>query len=134
MKNLQNNSVNKNNYQSEDLIKNFKIKKDKVYCILSYIYILWLVGLLTDKDNKLIRFHANQGIILSIFMFSSLFSIEIISHILFFIAPILSIITALLQICWIVFFLTLSVIGILNVIHEKNVPLPLIGNLFTVLK
>jgi uncharacterized membrane protein len=39
---------------------------NKTYNILAYIGILWLVGLLSAKDQPDVRFHVNQGIILSI--------------------------------------------------------------------
>lgn len=40
---------------------------NKVYKILSYIWILWLVGLLVkEKNDKSVRFHVGQGIILTI--------------------------------------------------------------------
>lgn len=39
---------------------------NKTYNILAYISILWLVGLLSAKDQPDVRFHVNQGIILSI--------------------------------------------------------------------
>ena len=42
------------------------IEANKIYAILAYIGILWLVGLLAAKDSKFTRFHVNQGIILCI--------------------------------------------------------------------
>lgn len=38
----------------------------KVYCILAYIGILWLVGLIQMKEDPDVKFHVNQGIVLSI--------------------------------------------------------------------
>ncbi|MBQ8983516.1 MAG: hypothetical protein IJ079_07990 [Lachnospiraceae bacterium] len=43
------------------------IASNRVYGILSYIGILWLVGLFAAKDSKYAKFHVNQGIVLSIF-------------------------------------------------------------------
>lgn len=44
-----------------------KIDNIKVYKILSYIGLLWLVGLLVpEKENKDLKFHVGQGIILTI--------------------------------------------------------------------
>ena len=134
MENSIDNLEKNQNFSEEKPVINLKIDKTKLYCILSYVYILWLAGLLSERENKIIRFHVNQGIILSIFMFSSLFAINIISDILFFIAPILSCISALFQILWLIIFFSLSFIGIRNVIKNKAKPLPIIGNLFTVLK
>lgn len=39
----------------------------KVYTILSYIGILWLVGLLVqERNDKSVRFHVGQGILITI--------------------------------------------------------------------
>lgn len=38
----------------------------KIYGILSYIGILWLIGLLADKESEFTKFHVNNGIWLSI--------------------------------------------------------------------
>lgn len=43
------------------------IASNRVYGILSYIGILWLVGLFAAKDSKYTKFHVNQGIVLTIF-------------------------------------------------------------------
>lgn len=48
-------------------VKNQTSTDVKVYNILSYIAILWLVGLLgSDKDNKKVRFHVGQGILVTL--------------------------------------------------------------------
>ena len=44
------------------------ISSNRVFGILSYIGILWLVGLFAAKDSRYTRFHVNQGIVLSIFV------------------------------------------------------------------
>ena len=38
-----------------------------LFSILSYIGILWLIPLLVEKNDKVVRFHVNQGIVLFIF-------------------------------------------------------------------
>lgn len=56
---MENNSVEKSN-QTND-------KNIKLYSILAYIGILWIVGLLVkEKDNKTLRFHVGQGMLISI--------------------------------------------------------------------
>lgn len=44
------------------------VTNEQVYCILSYVGILWLLGLLIrpEKYSPRVRFHVGQGIILSI--------------------------------------------------------------------
>ena len=109
-------------------------KETKLYCIISYVYILWIVGLLADNKNPKVRFHVNQGIILSIFFFSSLFAIKILSVVLFSIAPILTFLTSFFQIVWIILSVTYISIGIKNAIKDNYETLPFIGELFVVLK
>lgn len=126
-------------FKSQDGYKEQKFsidpeKETKLYCVLSYVYILWIVGLLADNKNPRVRFHVNQGIILSIFSFSSLFAIQVLSAVLFFIAPILTFLTAFLQLVWIILSITFVAIGIKNAIKNINEPLPFIGELFIVLR
>ena len=110
--------------------KKFDKYKKKVYCIISYVYILWLVGLLLEKDDPDVKFHANQGIILSIFTFASLFIVKVLSAILFSIAPILAFATSFLQIALILISGTYIFLGVNNAIRGKNIPLPFIGEFF----
>ena len=44
-----------------------KANNTKLFSVLAYFSVLWLVGLLADPDNPKVRFHVNQGILLSIF-------------------------------------------------------------------
>ena len=46
-----------------------KSNNTKLFSILAYIGILWLIGLLCDKDNETVKFHVNQGIWLTILSF-----------------------------------------------------------------
>ena len=39
-----------------------KYNGNKVFAILSYIGILWIIGLLADKESEFTKFHVNQGI------------------------------------------------------------------------
>ena len=42
----------------------------RLFSVMSYIPLLWLVGLLADPHNEKVRYHVNQGIIFNIFYFS----------------------------------------------------------------
>lgn len=90
-------------------------KKGNPIAILSYIGILFIIPLLATKDDEFVKFHVKQGI--------TLFIAEIIT---FFIGiiPILGWIIGLVG--WIT-WLVLSIIGIMNVMSGKQVPLPVIG-------
>lgn len=96
---------------------------NKVMAVLCYLWILWLVPLLTDaKNDPFVKFHINQGIILTIFSVA----VWVLSWI-----PVLGGI-----ISWIggVALLVLSIIGIINAINMEEKPVPVIGTLFTVYK
>lgn len=81
----------------------------KLYAILAYICPLWIIGLLVDeKDDPLVRFHVNQGIVLTIFgVIASAVSCGILS------------------IAWLIF----AILGIINANKEELKPLPLIGKI-----
>lgn len=79
-----------------------------LFSILSYIGILWLIPLLVEKNDKVVRFHVNQGIVLFIF--------DIIGSI------------AVGILCFV-----LMIIGIVNAANKSEKPLPIIGK-FQVLK
>ena len=85
--------------------------------ILAYIGILVLIPYFTAKENPIVKFHVRQGLVL------------LVPEILLWIASemlwssLLSPIFTLLNLG----LLVLSVIGIINVLNKKQVPLPLIG-------
>lgn len=95
----------------------------KMISILSYIGFLWILGFFIEKENKYVKFHMNQGIIL--------FFIEIVLGFLssiFMVVPLLGKIfaSAVGLIC-----LIYMLLGILNAAQGKKEELPIIGNLFT---
>ena len=106
----------------------------KFFSIISYVGILWLVGLLVDKDNPVVRFHVNQGIIFSIFAAIAYLFIQIISIVLFAIAHVFAIVTSLFWLIYGALFIAFLIIGILNASKGEQKPLPVIGSLFTILK
>lgn len=122
------NSFNEQNFNFS------QFQKQTVYCVLAYIYILWIVGLLAEKDNETVKFHVNQGIILSAVSFFSLVIINVMSNFLYSIAPILASVSALLEILWLVFYVIFTFWGIKNAIKQENKPLPVIGSLFNFVK
>lgn len=105
----------------------------KIFSILSYIGIFWIVGLISERDDPVVRFHINQGIIKTVVFSSLWFVIFVISKILAAISTILLSIVALL---WLAYFLIIFVYVILGIINAKNEvqrPLPIIGDLFHIL-
>ena len=105
----------------------------KIFSILSYIGIFWIVGLISERDDPVVRFHINQGIIKTVVFSSLWFVIFVVSKILAAISTILLSIVALL---WLAYFLIMFVYVILGLINAKNEvqrPLPIIGDLFHIL-
>lgn len=93
------------------------IEKNKVFGVLAYIGLLFLVPLLAAPDSKFAKFHANQGL--------TLFIVAIAVNVIW-IVPILG---------WIVGFfgwiavLVLAIMGIINAANGKMEKLPIIGDI-----
>ncbi len=104
------------------------IEQNKVFAVLAYISLLFLVPLLAAPKSRFARFHTNQGVVLflasiaaSVIMtlFAFLPFVSCLAAPLFFVVPIGS--------------LVLAVIGIVNAASGQFKPLPLIGH-FELLK
>ena len=104
-----------------------------LFSVLSYTAVLWIAGLISDKDNPVVRFHVNQGIIKTIIFTSLWFVIFVVSKIF---SAISTILIAIVSLLWIVYFVTLfsyMIIGIVNAKKCIQKPLPIIGTLFNIL-
>lgn len=134
--------IKKSNKKATNKVKETKDKNQhktdiRVYNVLSYIAILWLVGLLgPDKDNKTVRFHVGQGILVTILwlivvLINNLFVANIfrstymvwgvtyttgISGLGYTIMGLFSLVP-----------LAFSIIGIINALNENENELPIIG-------
>ena len=105
-----------------------EISDGKVMAILSYLWILFIIPLLTSKDNKYVMFHTEQGL--------ALFITSIIVWILFiFIDPIFHHILSfyfcggsLIYLLFRLFILVLVILGIINAAQGKISELPVIGS------
>lgn len=94
-----------------------KKQESNLMAILSYFGLLFLIPMLVVKDDSFVQFHAKQGLVL--FLFEAATAI-------FAAVPILGWLGApILYIFWIV----LSIIGIINVVNNKKEQLPIIGQL-----
>ena len=115
-----------------------KSKTDlRVYNVLSYIGILWLVGMFgSDKDEPSVRFHVGQGILVSIiWLVVELFNGLIVANIFRTTYVVLGVtyttgvsifggfIMAILNFIP----LTFTIIGIINALSKKDEELPFIG-------
>ena len=105
----------------------------KIFSILSYIGIFWIVGLISERDDPVVRFHINQGIIKTVVFSSLWFVIFVLSKILAAISTILLSIVALLWLAYFLIMFVYVILGIINANNEVQRPLPIIGDLFHIL-
>ena len=101
-------------------------EENKKYAVLSYIWILALIPMFTDKQSSFVKFHAKQGAILAIIEIGY-GVVNVVLHALlltiswrfFYIVDVLNVPNLL--------FLVLSIIGICNAIQGREKELPLLG-------
>lgn len=119
---------------NENIVFNTEdVQKNKVFGILAYIGILFLVPLLAAPDSQYAKFHANQGIVLFITDIILGVCIRIISAILAFIPFIGWVMSALISMVIGIFMLVLLILGIVNACSGEPKKLPVIGGI-TILK
>lgn len=105
----------------------------KVFSILAYIGILFLVGLIAAPNNQKVKFHVNQGLILFLFEIILNIAVGIIkgvfrfTHIFFFFN------STMLGLAQAAIIITLIIIGIVNASNGEEKQLPVIGN-FIIIK
>ena len=97
-----------------------------LFSILSYIGILWLIPLLVEKNDKVVRFHVNQGIVLFIFDIIGSIAVGILSAIFVFI-PVISFLGVVIASLFGILCFVLMIIGIVNAANKSEKPLPIIG-------
>lgn len=109
----------------------------RIYSIISYIGILWIVGLFVkEKDDKSLKFHVGQGMLLSIFgaIFSTIVNfvssfIRVFWHFTF--PEVSNIFVFLATFGFILIFLIIRlifmIIGIKNASDGRDEYLPIIG-------
>ena len=93
------------------------VGNDKLYSILAYIGILWLIGLLAapEKDHAFTKNHVNNGIVLCIA------------------GIVVNIIPVLGQLCALVIFV-FAIMGIVAAAQDKEFSIPLIGDKIKIVK
>jgi uncharacterized membrane protein len=95
------------------------VDKNKIFAVLAYLGILFLVPLLAAKESPFARYHTNQGVVL----FLSAIICSIGGMILSFIPFVGCLATPTVMIAILVFV----VLGIINAAKGECKPLPLIG-------
>jgi uncharacterized membrane protein len=103
------------------------IEQNKVYAVLAYLGILFLIPLLAAPNSRFARYHTNQGIVL----FLATLVIAAGSIPLFFLSwfPILGCLTAVAPFVAMAGAFVLMILGIVNAASGKYEPLPLIGGI-----
>lgn len=97
------------------------IENNKLYAIISYFWILFLVPLFLAKDSKFARFHCNQGIVF--------FIATIILGVVNAIASIIPLVRVIVSLATGLIGLALLVIGVINAAQGKAKELPVIGGI-----
>lgn len=100
------------------------VGNDKLFAILAYVGILWLIGLLVapEKDHAFVKNHVNNGILLTI--------CTVVANIIIMI-PILGwILGGLIDVVILVFW----VMALIAAIQGKMHTLPIIGDKITLIK
>jgi Chloroplast import component protein (Tic20). len=105
------------------------IANNKLFAVLAYFGILFLVPLFAAPNSKFAKFHANQGLILCIFSVAWAIVISILSFMFILILPLLAFVFYLFYIVPGV----LVILGIINAATGKAKELPIIGK-FKILK
>ncbi len=103
---------------------------NKIFSVVSYLWILFLIPMFLSKDSKFTLFHTNQGIIL----FAAEIAIAIVCIILGILPVVGGILAGIIGTIGGLATLALTVLGIFNALTGKAKKLPFIGNLFTALK
>jgi uncharacterized membrane protein len=103
-------------------LEKIDIEHNKVFAVLAYISILFLVPLLAARHSRFARYHTNQGIVLflSIMVISFVLDELPIHEFNFFLIPTRTLAPA----CGFAFM----IIGIIHAVSGEYKPLPLIGH------
>lgn len=99
------------------------IEKNRAFAILSYLWILFVVGLIAAPNSKFAKYHGNQGLILFLASIIASVGCMVIGFIPF-VNFILVLAVPLLWVGWLV----LVILGIVNAAGGHCKPLPLIGH------
>ncbi len=103
--------------------KTNEVDNDKMWGIVSYI-IFFLPLIFVKNRSAFLNFHVNQGL--------NLFIVALVGNIVLSM-PISYFVIILGQI-WGILMLVLAITGIVNVTKKEMKPLPIIGNLFNIIK
>jgi uncharacterized membrane protein len=99
------------------------IEKNRAFAIISYLWILFVVGLIAAPNSKFAKYHANQGLVLFLASIIALVGCFVIG-----IVPIVNMVLVLIAPLLWVGWLVLTILGIVNAAGGHRKPLPMIGH------
>ncbi|MBQ7727133.1 MAG: DUF4870 domain-containing protein [Clostridia bacterium] len=102
------------------------VEENKIFAVLAYIGILVLIPILAAPKSKFARYHSNQGLILLI--------VDIIAGVIGGLLGLIPYVGWVFGLILGVACLIFMILGIINAVNGEEKPLPVIGNLFTILK
>lgn len=109
-------------FNSEDVSNN------KVFGILSYLWILVLIPIFAAKDSPYAKFHANQGLVLFIAEVALNIAVRIIAAILS-LSIMGTLFAGILSFAVMIVSLIFMILGIVNACSDEAKELPLIGGI-----
>jgi uncharacterized membrane protein len=121
---------NKNFFESEDITGSFDtndIEQNKVVSAIGYIPVLFLVPLLGASGSSFAKFHANQGLILTISAVALGIARSVLCTIFGFLPILRNFIPDIISTIISVSILAFIAIGVINAMQGKAKKLPLIG-------
>lgn len=111
-----------------------EIEQSKVVSALAYLGILFFLPLVVTPVTRYGKFHANQGLLLLLTSVAGGIVIAILRAIFVAISWRMFFLSSLLYSLFYLGIAVLAVLGIVNALNGKAKPLPLIGNLITIIK
>jgi uncharacterized membrane protein len=99
------------------------VEKNKIFAILAYFGIFFLVPLLAAKDSAFARYHTNQGVVLFLVGIGVSAAVFVVGWIPFIGWLLACFMGPLTVVVWVV----MAVVGMINAAQGKMKPLPVIG-------
>ena len=105
------------------------INMKKIYKVLCYFGLLFIVGLIAKPRSRSVRFHANQGLALFLTEIVSSIVLTLLDLVLGLIPVVGGLISALLSLAVGVVILLFTIYGIRNALTGQEKELPYIGQI-----
>ncbi|MEE0859711.1 MAG: hypothetical protein U0M12_09660 [Acutalibacteraceae bacterium] len=134
---MNNNGFNNQSLNGMEYFPPEDIAGNKTMCVLAYIPFLFLFPMLTCKNSRFVRFHCNQGIVLTIFTIVFTILLFILGFVTGFLGAFMSAsVEALFMCLYTLLYLGLVIgyyiyfiLGVYNAVKGRAKKLPLIGGI-----